>query len=330
MVKIDSLFFLPDDTLDHNISHHASFSIIELYRGDSISEINVSGSNYHLSRTMWTSCDLGLNPGEEWILFAYMASDSVLRTHYCTYSQLYRSENGQRDWHYRRGFKEIEKVKQILNIQELPNQTLNGQVNEKYPDGSIEVIAEYKNGLLNGRRIAYYTSGQLMAEDQYVNGKREGQLNWFFKNGSLKRKYSYHNNQPIDSCWNFHRNGNIANRNFYSRDGQALYESSYSEDGILDHTYEVDTLTDMYVRTVYYGSGIKRHETTNQVGEYLDGNTTQYHPNGQVEATWTYFETGEFYSEIKKWNESGELSFHQKTNWKGEKTVIMDNTKNKP
>jgi len=80
LVKIDSIFLLPEDTVGRRISHRTSFSIIELYRGDSISELKVSGSNHNLNIQRWTSCDMNLNPEEEWVLFAYQLADSTFQT----------------------------------------------------------------------------------------------------------------------------------------------------------------------------------------------------------------------------------------------------------
>jgi len=322
LVRIDSLFLLPSDTLDRRISHQVRFSILELYRGDSLTQLEVSGSNHNLKIDRWTSCDMGLNLGDEWILFAYETPDSTLQTGYCTFSKRYRTRNGLRDWHYRRGFKEIEQVKNLLNIKDELDTNLNGIYTEKYPDGSIEVESEYRTGLLNGLRTIRYQSGQIMTQEEYSNGLKHGTSKWFYEDGSLKRNYSYFRDQPLDSCWNYHQNGVLARRSFYSKNGQELFSASYSRDGILSNKYVVDTTRNNYTRTKYFNTGELHYTTTNVVGEYSNSNTTQYYKNGQVEGTWIYFDEGDFKTEIKRWNDDGELIFHQRTTWDGEKEIL--------
>ena len=323
LVKIDSIFLLPGDTADGGISHHISFSIIELYRGDSVNQLQVSGANPILNLNRWTSCDMRLNPGEEWILFAFETSDSTLQTGSCTFSRRYRSKNGLRDWHYRGGFKEIEKVKKLLNIQDEIDTTMNGIYTERYPNGSIEVESEYQTGLLNGLRTARYPNGQVMTREEYLNGLKHGVSKWFYENGSLKHNYSYFSDQPVDSCWRYHENGVLARRSFYSKSGQRLFSEYYSKEGNLRNNYLADTVKNVYVKTQYFDTGELHYTSTNEIGKYSDSNTTQYFKNGQVEGTWIYFDEGAFKAEIKRWNEDGELIFHQRTNWDGEKEILI-------
>lgn len=322
LVKIDSIFLLPEDTVGRRISHRTSFSIIELYRGDSISELKVSGSNHNLNIQRWTSCDMNLNPEEEWVLFAYQLADSTFQTGYCTFSKRYKSETGQRDWHYQRGFKEIEKIKELLGIESDTDETLNGQVIEKYLDGSIEVESEYRNGILHGKRTIWYQNGEMMTEEHFNGGLRNGKSSWYYEDGTIKRNYAYSNDYPIDSCRYFHQNGQIARRTFYSQDGEELYSASFSQEGQLTNDYQVDTMKNEYIRTKYFDSGELHYTTTNKIGEYQNGNTIQYYRNGNIEGTWMYFDDGEFKSEIKRWEEQGNLIFHQQEKWNGE-TIIL-------
>lgn len=329
LVKIDSIYILPEDTIRNQISYHTSFSIIELYRGDSLNELQVSGGNHNLNIRRHTSCDIGLDPGEEWIIFAYVTPDSTLQTGYCTFSKLYRSKTGLRDWHYRRGFEEIEKVKKLLDIKDVIKPELNGEHIDRYPNGLIEVESQYKSGLLHGTRKIRYQNGSLMIKEDYVNGLRNGESVWFYENGTLKRKYTYQNSQPIDSCWNYHENGQVSRKTFYAPLGQELYSVSFSKEGHMTSKYTADTLKNESIQTKYFDTGEVRSISQSEIGEYLNRNTTQYYQNGQVEGIWTYFSEGDLKSEVKIWSENGELIFHQQTNWQRERTVLINKTDNK-
>lgn len=324
LVKIDSVYQLPEDTLERRRTHHINFSIIELYRGDSISQLAVHGGNQSFHYTQQGSCDLGEDPGEVWILFAYENRNSKLETGLCSFSRRYRSKTGERDWLNQIGIKRVKKVKELLNIPEKEDPIVDGQFIERYPNGSIELVANYTNGLLDGERTIYHSNGQIMAQEHYVLGSKEGKSLWYYKDGTRKRDYTYKDNHPIDSCWNYDFDGMVNKRMLFSSKGRKLFSATYFAPNQLSEKTIVDTLKNDSVRTSYYLEGPVRSTTTKSIGSELNGDRISYYRNGKIRETSNSFEEGDYKYEIKRWDKEGILIYHLRIKRDGEKIVLKN------
>ena len=72
---------------------YLKFEIIELFKGDTLSTIK----QYDIS----TSCDIGIYPGEEWILFVwYNSKTNIYSVGACSPSSKFRNAKGERDWRW--------------------------------------------------------------------------------------------------------------------------------------------------------------------------------------------------------------------------------------
>jgi hypothetical protein len=66
-------------------SHKIIIEEINLYKGNSITEIIVSGGNKRIDPTFRTSCDMGIDINEEWLIYGF-GSDGKITTGYCSQS----------------------------------------------------------------------------------------------------------------------------------------------------------------------------------------------------------------------------------------------------
>ena len=322
IVKVDSIFFQKEDTLSKRLSHTISISIKELYRGDSIKFLKVSGGNYRINDLKITSCDMGISKGEEWFIFAYSQNDSTLKTGYCTFSMRYKNVSGERAWQNEWVNQRIQKINEILNIQSLANDTLNGTYIERYPNGNIEIESNYLNGKLNGKRIISYSTGQPMIEEYYINGKKNGKSIWYYPNGSLRRDFNYINDSPVYSCLEFYPNNKLAVFNFYTSTGINYFGNTFSINGSKSSEHKVDTLTNEMTHKTYFDTGELESESIRTANSNF---LSYFFKNGKVKSAYLTNNEGDIESETKIWDEKGELIYHVQYSRGNKKNILIDN-----
>jgi antitoxin component YwqK of YwqJK toxin-antitoxin module len=271
-----------------------------------------------------TSCDMGISSGEEWLIFAYQTNDSTLQTGHCTFSIKYSTSSGERDWFDERAFTRIAKVKDILGIESNSEEILNGEFIEKYPNGSIEIESFYKNGLLEGERSIWYSNGQLRSIEFFMHGKRNGKSIWYYPNGDLRKDYTYSNHKPIYSCLDFWPNNQLAILEVYSSTGIDYVSTTFSKQGTKTSESFTDTLTNTLRHKRYYAKGEIESETIRQP---KSSSKTHFYKDGKIKSLSLEFKEGTIESELKTWDEKGELIYHMQYDREHKKIVIFDSKK---
>ncbi|MFD2569497.1 toxin-antitoxin system YwqK family antitoxin [Spirosoma soli] len=143
-----------------------------------------------------TSCDMGLRPGEEWLV---LANDfhNYATVFPCSRSFQYRDKNGKRDLAYQGTEKALNILRQAFGIkQSVPK---DGLKQSFYPTGQIEYKEFYKNGRLEGERLYWYPNGQLWGHETYVDGLKDGIAEVRFDDGHLARKEKYKAGSLVDT-----------------------------------------------------------------------------------------------------------------------------------
>lgn len=326
LIQIDSIYKAESKPSKGGFFYNASFSIIELYRGNKTNTLKISGGSHSLGIGM-TSCDMGLERGEEWVIFAYENKHGELQTGYCTYSRMYKSVNGERDWHYRRGFSDITKIKNILGIESVQAEKLEGLIVENYTNDSIESESYYVNGKLEGIRKIYYSNGKIMSLENYKDGLLFGNTRWYYKSGQLKREYNFENNKPINGCFGYFLNGRIRFRQYFDLDSNSYIRFNYSYEGKLVNCEEKKSQENEYKKTVFFDSGEMHYISISNLESFDNKITTQYYKNGQVEGVWKKFSIGLLKLETKRWDKKGLLMYHSQKTHDGSEIVILDKTK---
>ncbi|HEY8937996.1 MAG TPA: hypothetical protein VIM65_22390 [Cyclobacteriaceae bacterium] len=167
LVEIEQI----DTVSYHDFAHLARIKILELFKGDIDNSIIIEGG--HPSMGISTSCDLGDNIGEQWIIFAYKVNNRLV-THSCTYSTRYRNRDGLR-------YPVSEHGANVSMLEDLQKffkhkvfHTYKGPYTDYYTNGNKEVEAFYKKGRLHGERKIWFPTGTLRSVEQYRNGKLHG------------------------------------------------------------------------------------------------------------------------------------------------------------
>ncbi|RXG13900.1 antitoxin component YwqK of YwqJK toxin-antitoxin module [Leeuwenhoekiella aestuarii] len=177
--------------------HLMNFEILELYKGEQINNIIVSGSHPLLEG--WTSCDLGERVNDEWIIFGYYNEHlKKLTTGYCTRSKRIKVFNGFEDIKYPNQLTLKKKLQQLFEI-EKNEPKYDGKRIEYYQNGNKQLEENYENGILNGPRMLWYPNETLQSTQNYNNGKKNGVFKWFSTKGNLTKTEKFKNDIPIDT-----------------------------------------------------------------------------------------------------------------------------------
>lgn len=253
--KIDSVENQPNNPI-----HRIEFEIIELYKGEKTNTILVDGGHRKVTKK-WTSCDLGENEGEEWVLFAYYdKATKRLITHSCTRTFRYKNSDGYRYKGYGDEITGVEKLNLIFNGP-TKKQKYEGIHIGYYQNGQKEIEENYKKGKHDGQRLLWYPSGQLESKQYFNKGKRNGIYEWYSKNGQLTTKEKFKNGHKIDttthwyeidtsklnlklytlinkvsrdSAINIFSTIQVWSTQIYNKKGELIYSIGYERNGVLD------------------------------------------------------------------------------------------------
>ncbi len=89
LVRISKIDSIDSKAQPVYFTHLIEFEIIEKYKGETINRITVSGGHWTLKK--WTSCDLGENVNDEWVIFGYTDKrTNTLMTGMCTRTFRYK------------------------------------------------------------------------------------------------------------------------------------------------------------------------------------------------------------------------------------------------
>ena len=289
-VEIDSIYTSAIDKIDeYDIFYEASFKIIELFKGRPRKSILVAGANPNLDNG-WTSCDIGIDAGEKWVVFGYKDRTGNLRTGYCTFTKMYANRFGEKDYQYERGIKELNQLMDLYKHKKFETVYPDGLNTTYYPNGNVEIEQHYQNGLPSGSKLIYYNDGTVMVEESYKSGKRSGPSKWFDRKGRILRDFQYLNGHPVDTCysyWSYY--GQVHVEIIFDLHGNMLKRNRFKTDGVLDDTTEIDYEKDEFRTTVFYESGNVRYITVYDNSTIEEVKTTEFFEFGAKEKEWIYY-----------------------------------------
>ena len=139
------------DIVSANSPKHHKIKVTEqiLYKGKSVIEIIVAGGNRALDSTKWSSCDLSIEKGEEWIIYGHKKGDDI-EIGFCSDPMLYKNKDGCRDVNLGFNIKELNEVNSYFSKPLLTFTQKKGTLKLYYPNGKKEATIQFKNGLKYG------------------------------------------------------------------------------------------------------------------------------------------------------------------------------------
>jgi antitoxin component YwqK of YwqJK toxin-antitoxin module len=307
LVKVTSeIFNFPSGS---NTASHAmlGFKIIEKFKGKDIREV--------IENDVQSSCDMGIEVGDEWVLFATGYNDRLVISA-CNRDIRYRDKDGVRDWHYKRGIQEVEDLRALYGRGQ--KRERDGISRHYYPDGKVEIEETYQNGLRNGLRTVYHPNGKVWGKQMFVNDSLQGRSEWFFLSGQLHDQKFYRKGILINMSRVYHdttvtaRQKKFLIRDFYNTEdslrktysriqvwmealydynGQILISREYSRWGKPKHEY-IYHLDDKYYTSVFYHDNGQIRSVQHHKNYMNSGHYQEYDPEGNPTRSWDYDANG--------------------------------------
>jgi antitoxin component YwqK of YwqJK toxin-antitoxin module len=107
----------------------------------------------------------------------------------------------------------------------------DGYFKQYFPNGRIELQANYKDGFKDGEQISFYESGKQESTVPFVHGNKNGLAKWFYESGVLKTKLGYFKDKVAGEMYNYYPNGELQRYVCLDFDEQVRFEMKYSENG---------------------------------------------------------------------------------------------------
>jgi antitoxin component YwqK of YwqJK toxin-antitoxin module len=307
LVKVTSETINPPSPSTHFQDAILGFKIIEQFKGKEIDEI--------IEKDVLSSCDMGINIGDEWVLFA-THYNGKLNISACNRNVQYLDRNGVRDWHFKRGIQELEDLRLLYGRTQ--KQHSDGIDRQYYPDGNIEIEETYYNGLRNGIRTVYHRNGKVWGRQMFVNDSLQGKSEWFFPSGQLYDQKFYRKGILINMSRVYYdttvtrRDKQFLIRDFYKTEDslrktfsriqvwmEALYDYNgkiilsrdYSRWGKIRNEHIYHEEEKLYTSVFYHDNGqvssVQHHKNFKDLGHYQE-----YDPDGNPTKSWDYDANG--------------------------------------
>lgn len=247
------------------------FRIVEKFKGKNSSEL--------IEKDIQSSCDMGIEVGDEWILYARQYNGKIY-IGACDRNIQYRDRQGVREWHYKRGIQELEDLHALNGHSEKPKP--DGIDRQYYPDGSTEVETSYRDGFRNGTRIVYHRNGKVWGKQTFINDSLQGKSEWFFPSGQLYDQKFYRKGILVNTSRiyydttvtermkkflirDFYKTEDSLRKTFariqvklealYDADGQIVHSREYSRWGKIEQEYFYHREDNHYTVVYYHDNG---------------------------------------------------------------------------
>jgi hypothetical protein len=301
--------------------------VLELFKGKTTSLI------YEVDKKDF--CSLNMVNGQEWVFFGVRSNNGKLVVSYCDYNLIYREADGQRDWEYQRGFREIKLLRELFGVPK--RKYANGKHSEYYDNGKIEMEENFENNVRVGERKIWHLNGILASKESFLNDSLDGKLERYYLTGQLKEVEFYQKEKPYNVHRRYNDTTNISDlkyqwiENFdkikdslkreykritisleqiYNSDGENIAHRSFDRLGRLQLEVIHDPTTKISTRIFYHKNGgtissisYEKHEN----GYDHMGHYQSYDEFGLPADSWDYIDSGKRINEkiaprIKKMN----------------------------
>ena len=146
-----------------------------------------------------TSCDIGLRPGQEWIIFA-KENKGYATVYACNYSM--QVEN-RKTVYYENTLRYRQAPEELLNsIRQLtgrPIKAENNRLEKFYPKGQRALLTIYNQETNEEARTVWRENGNLWGKEFYKAGVKNGPATWWNANGTLSSTETFANGIAIDT-----------------------------------------------------------------------------------------------------------------------------------
>ena len=144
-----------------------------------------------------TSCDIGLRPGQTWVIFAKQVNGQAT-VFACDYSIEYRAGQPVSEYEYLRRPVAEERLNTIRQLTGRAINAPNGRIEKFYANGQRALLTVYKpDG--GQERTAWYANGRLRGKEFYKKGLKQGPARWWNANGTPNSTETFAAGRTIDT-----------------------------------------------------------------------------------------------------------------------------------
>lgn len=296
LVRINSEQVIkPSDPNTIGFQSLLSIKVIEQFKGQVTAQIIENQVN--------TSCDIGVDIGEEWLVFATVPNGTPAMFP-CDRNVQFKAKDGLRDWHFQGGFRQLDELRILYGHK--TRFKPDGIYVEHYSNGKKELEENYVNGLRNGKRTVYYPNGGIYGKENYLDDSLQGEASWYYPSGQLYVRKYFERGQPrnvtkvyydstIDQSYK-----NLLIRDFYKSEDSLRFVYGRFQ---VKHENVFDSFGREVVFREFDRLGIIRHES---IYNPEPGVVTRiyYHKNGTAKGI-SYTRDGKDYGHYQEYDENG-------------------------
>lgn len=188
---------------------------VKRYKGRAQNQVVVMGGLPELGGQ--TSCDLGINVGEEWLIFG--TAEEAIFVYPCGYTIRFRARDGFQELHYPQAFVRTHLLDSLTHQPARPRPATRGVLLTRYPSRTVQKSEHFQHGALDGAATYFYPDGQPYGTCHYRQGRLHGPERWYDEGGRLTARAQYQSGLPVDTTV-FYMAGRPFFRHVYGAPGQ--------------------------------------------------------------------------------------------------------------
>ena len=205
LVRVKTLaeFTIPGPNARPGETAKFTVEVIENFKNTLPDELILDGYN--------TSCDRGLRPGQEWIIFARESNGYATVYSDCDYSIPYEGERAVWNVSQLRYWSGDELLNRVRQLTGKPIRAANNRLETFYPNGQRALLTTYREGGREEERVLWHDNGQLWGKELYKNGLKNGPSLWWNANGTPLAQETFVAGVTIDTSRYWHITDTDAN-----------------------------------------------------------------------------------------------------------------------
>ena len=145
-----------------------------------------------------TSCDIGLRPNQQWIIFA-KESKGYATVFACDYSIEYQSGRAVYNLNQLRLRSGDELLNSIRQLTGKAIQAVDGRLEKFHSNGQRALLTTYRDGGREEERVLWHENGRLWGREFYKNGLKNGLAIWWNATGTLSSTETFAAGVAVDT-----------------------------------------------------------------------------------------------------------------------------------
>lgn len=150
-----------------------------------------------------TSCDIGLRPGQTWVIFARM-HNGYATVYACDYSVQHGGQQPVGEYENLRSQSAEELLNTVRQLTGKPIRATNGRLEKFYSNGQRALLTTYQNKGQNEERMVWHANGRLWGKEYYSKGLKNGPATWWNANGTPRSTETFVGGIAVDTSRHWH------------------------------------------------------------------------------------------------------------------------------